>query len=101
MKKMLSIALATVTVASAFAQEGEVKYRKSEVSLIGGLNTYGLASGMNNSEWGYFPTDYSENPLNIGLEYSYAFTPLLSLNAGIAYNVVAGKNDVEKFRSES
>jgi outer membrane protein OmpA-like peptidoglycan-associated protein len=101
MKKMLSIALATVAVASAFAQEGEIKYRKSEVSLVGGLNNYGLAAGLNNSEWGYFPTDYSENPLHIGLEYSYSFTPLIAVNAGFSYNVVAGKNDVEKFRSES
>lgn len=101
MKTILSIALATASVASAFAQEGEIKYRKSEISLFGGINTYGLASGLNNSEWGAFPTDFSETPLHVGLDYSYAFTPLVSVNAAFSYNVVSGINDVEKFRSES
>ena len=101
MKTILSIALATASVASAFAQEGEIKYRKSEISLFGGVNTYGLASGLNNSEWGALPTDFSETPLHVGLDYSYALTPLVSVNAAFSYNVVSGINDVEKFRSES
>jgi len=101
MKTILSIALATASVASAFAQEGEIKYRKSEISLFGGVNTYGLASGLNNSEWGALPTDFSETPLHVGFDYSYALTPLVSVNAAFSYNVVSGINDVEKFRSES
>jgi outer membrane protein OmpA-like peptidoglycan-associated protein len=101
MKKMLTVALAALTVASAVAQESNTQYKRHELTLVTGVNTYGLAAGYNNSEWGPFPTDWSVFPYQVGMEYAYTFTPTLTGTLGFSYNTVSGINSVEKFSSTS